>query len=76
MSDFIGVIRNVETKEVYAVINPGFDHELDNPRWWLLKRAEGPAEAIELIRVPRGDYMNAMTTDQLHELLERLKPKP
>jgi hypothetical protein len=74
MSHFIGVIRNAETKEIYAVINPGSDYELDNPRWLLLKR-EGPAEAIELIRVPRGDYMGAMTLAQLSELVERMKPE-
>jgi hypothetical protein len=74
MSEFIGVIRNAETKEIYAVINPGSDSELDNPRWLLLKKTEGPAEAIELIKVPRGDYMGAMSTAQLSELLERLKP--
>jgi hypothetical protein len=74
MSNFIGVIRNAETKEIYAVVNPDQDHELDNPRWMLLKR-EGVSEAIELIKVPRGEYMGAMSMGQLAELVDRLKPE-
>ena len=70
-SAFIGVIRSVETGRIYSVINPDDDAELDNPRWLLLKMV-GKTEAIEMVKVPRGEYMGALTTDQLAELVERV----
>jgi hypothetical protein len=72
MSDFIGVIRSATTGEIYAVVNPDDDSELDNPRFLLLKRI-GATDAVEMIRVPRGDYMGAMTTEQLKQLVDSLK---
>jgi len=71
-SEFIGVVRNAETGLVLMVINPDDDSELDNPRWLLLK-TEGRTEAIEMIKVPRGDYMGALTMGQLDALIEGLK---
>jgi hypothetical protein len=71
MSDFIGVVRSATTGEIFAVINPDDDSELNNPRWLLIKRI-GATDAVELIKVPRGDYMGAMTTEQLAELVQRL----
>lgn len=69
MSKFIGVIRNVETRQIYAVINPDNDSELDNPRWLLLK-IRGKTEAIELIKVSRDEYMGAKSVEQLAERLK------
>jgi hypothetical protein len=72
MSEFIGVVRDVETGAVLMVINPDDDSELDNPRWLLLK-ATGRTSAMEMVKVPRGEYMGAMTTEQLATLIEGLK---
>lgn len=72
MSDFIGVVRSATTGTILAVVNPDNDSELDNPRLLLIKGSE--TDAIEMIKVPRGDYIGAMTTDQLAELVNRLKP--
>jgi hypothetical protein len=71
MSDSIGVIRDFETKQILAVINPDDDAELDNPRWLLIRA--GDARAIELVRVPRDKYMGALTLGQLVALIEGLK---
>jgi hypothetical protein len=73
MSDFIGVVRNAETKQIMMVINPDEDSELDNPRWLLLK-VKGVTSALELVKVPRGDYMGALTMVQLDEVIKSLKP--
>jgi hypothetical protein len=72
MSDFIGVIRNAITGQILAVINPDDDAELGNPRHLLLK--SGSSDPVEMIKVPRGEYMGLMSTDQLAELVERMKP--
>lgn len=71
MSDFIGVIRNAGTGQIYAVINPDDDAELDNPRLLLLK-AVGRSEAIEMVRVPRDEYMKTTTREELEALVETL----
>jgi hypothetical protein len=72
MSYFIGVIRNAITGQILAVVNPDDDAELDNPRHLLLK--SGSSDPVEMIKVPRGEYMGLMSTDQLAELVERMKP--
>jgi hypothetical protein len=72
-SQFIGVVRNAETKQILMVINPDADSELDNPRWLLLKE-ENKTVALELIKVPRGEYMGALTMDQLGTLISKLEP--
>lgn len=69
-SNFVGVVRDVETGGVIAVINPDDDSELDNPRWLLFR--PGKTAAIELVRVPRGEYTEAMTMEQLAALVERM----
>jgi hypothetical protein len=70
-SEYVGVVRDFETKEVLAVINPDDDSELDNPRWLLIKSGE---RAVELVRVPRGRYMSVMSMGDLANLMESLKP--
>jgi hypothetical protein len=70
-SEFIGVIREATTGEIRAVINPDSDEQLDNPRLLLLKAGTG--EPLEMVKVPRGDYMGAMTTAQLAELVSKIK---
>jgi len=62
MSNFIGVIRNAQTKEVYATIYPGLDSELDNPCWLLLKRG---GETVELIKLQRDVPTEQVTPTQI-----------
>jgi hypothetical protein len=69
MSNFIGAVRGVTTGQIYMVINPDSDAELDNPRH-LQMQADEP---VEMVKVPRGEYVGLMTLDQLAELVERLK---
>lgn len=72
MSRYIGVVRSAVTGHIYAVINPDDDSELNNTRWLLIKM-KGITDAVEMVTVPRSDYMNAMTLDQLAALVERVK---
>ena len=67
--DFIGVIRNANTGQIYAVINPDDDSEIGNPRLLLLKRA-GATEAIEMLRVPRSIYESYTSMDQVDAYLK------
>lgn len=69
-ANFIGVVRGANTGIVYAVINPDDDVELDNPRHLLLQNEA--KEPVTLLRVPRGDYMQCMSSDALALLLSRL----
>jgi hypothetical protein len=70
-SEFVGVIRNAQTGEIYAVVNPDEDSELDNTRWLLLKRI-GDTAPVEMIKVTRSDYMTAMSNEELSELCDRI----
>lgn len=72
MSAFIGVIVGGETGQIYAVVNPDDDAELDNPRLLLLRVAGG--EPMRMVRVPRGDYMGALSMEDVAKLVERLSP--
>jgi hypothetical protein len=72
-SKFVGVVRDYETKEVLAIINPDDDAELDNPRWMLIKGG-GKERAVELVRMERGDFMTTSNHEQLFELLKKLAP--
>ena len=65
--DFIGVIRNANTGQIYAVINPDDDSEIGNPRLLLLKATE----AIEMLRVPRSVYESYGSMD--HRLTRILR---
>jgi len=67
--DFIGVIISANTRSVIAVINPSDDSELDNPRLLLIQTESG--EPMMMIKVPRGDYMGAMSMEQVAELVEQ-----
>jgi hypothetical protein len=69
-SQFIGVIRSASSGQVLAVVNPDEDAELNNPRLLLIRQAA--TDAIELIRVPRDDYMATLTLDDLAELVARV----
>jgi hypothetical protein len=69
MSEWIGVIRSLNTGMILAVINPNDDSELDNPRLLLM---QGTGEPLMMVKVPRGDYMGALSMDQVAEIVERL----
>jgi hypothetical protein len=69
-SQYIGVLRGVETKRIYAVLNLDDDRELDSPRYLLIQNEE--KEPVRIIRVPRAEYMGAMSMDQVAEIVERL----
>jgi hypothetical protein len=68
--DYIGVIISANSNTIVAVINPDDDEELDNPRLLLI---QGTKEPLMMVKVPRGDYMGAMSMEQLAELVERVK---
>lgn len=70
MREYIGVLRNALTGKVYAVIDPDDDKELDNPRFLMLKSAD--KEPIEMVKVPRGKYMTALTMEQLSAVIDRV----
>ena len=55
----IGAVVGANTGTVYAIVNPTFDSELDNPRLLLMRGEQ--TEAIRRVRIPRGDYMGALT---------------
>jgi hypothetical protein len=69
MSEWIGVIRSLNTGMIIAVINPNDDGELDNPRLLLM---QGTGEPLMMVKVPRGDYMGALSMDQVAEIVERI----
>lgn len=68
-SEFIGVIRGAGSGMVYAIVNPDADAELDNPRLLLLRGTE--AEPMEMIKVPREEYMKAGSMDEVAALVAR-----
>ena len=70
-SEWIGVVISAESGSIHAVINPDDDAELDNPRMWLIQNDR--KEAMKLIRVPRGDYMAALSLDDVAKLVEKLQ---
>jgi hypothetical protein len=70
MSNWIGVLIGVESKRIYAVINPDDDTELDSPRWWLIQNEL--KEPVRLIRIDRGDYMAALSMDDVAVIVEKL----
>ena len=69
-SQWVGVLRGVLSKRIYAVINPDDDVELDNPRFLLMQNEE--KEPVALIRVSRGEYMGAFRMEQVAEIVDRL----
>lgn len=68
--DFIGVIVGANSGTPVAVINPDDDSELDNPRLLLIQGSEEP---LAMVKVPRGDYLGAMSMDQVAELVAKFK---
>ena len=68
-SAFIGIIVGANTGEVKAVINPNHDSELDNPRFLLLQGGEH--EPMRMIKTPRGEYMGALTMDDVAKLVTK-----
>lgn len=68
--DFIGVIIGTNSGTPVAVINPTDDSELDNPRLLLI---QGTSEPLQMVKVPRGDYLGAMSMDQVAELVAKFK---
>lgn len=69
-SKFIGVIRDALTGRIVAVVNPDGDAELDNPRLLLLKGAD--PEAMQMVKVPRGDYEGSLSMDDVAKLVAEL----
>lgn len=69
--NFIGVIRDLATREVICVINPDDDAELERHRksWQAIRN-------VELVRVPRGKYTAMMTPADLAEFLKDLRAPP
>lgn len=67
---FIGVIIGLNTGTPVAVINPDDDSELDNPRLLLM---QGSGEPLMMVKVPRGDYLGAMSMQQVSELVAKFK---
>jgi len=66
-SRYVGVIVGGDSGEIYAVINPDTDRQLNNPRFWLLQNSYG--EPTKLVKVPRDDYMKA---ESLADLLRQI----
>jgi hypothetical protein len=71
MSEWIGVIRNATTGLILAVVNPDEDTELDNPRLLLL-RGGAELEPVMMVKVPRDEYMSALSMDDVARIVERL----
>jgi hypothetical protein len=69
MSEFIGVVRSMQSGTILAVINPDSDDELDDPRWLLIR---GLKEPISLVLVPREEYMNARSMAEIERIVERI----
>lgn len=69
-SKFIGCIISADTGELYAVINPDNDYELDNPRWLLMRGLA--TDAIRLIKVPREQYEAHTSMDPVMEIVRGL----
>ena len=67
----VGVVCGAATGQVYAVINPDDDSELDNPRWLLLKIEAAQREPMTLARVPLAEYMSCTHPDQVQALAYR-----
>lgn len=58
-SQYIGLIVGAQTRRVYAVVNPEFDIELDNPRHLLLQNEQ--KEGVTMIKAERGAYEAALS---------------
>jgi hypothetical protein len=69
-SERIGVICGAITGRVIAVINPDDDAELDNPRLLLFA---GPGEPLIMQRISRGEYMAALSMDEVAEIVKRTR---
>lgn len=68
-SQFIGMIIGTTTRQVYAVLNPDDDSELDNPRHLLLQNEE--KEPVKMVKVDRADYGDCTTPDDLGLLINK-----
>lgn len=68
--DFIGVVIGANSGTPIAVINPTDDSELDNPKLLLIR---GSDEPLTMVKIPRGDYLGAMSMDQVAELVAKFK---
>lgn len=72
MAENVGLICGAITGNIYAIINPDDDSELDNPRWLLIQvgvqSADGPPperEPVMMVRMPMTNYMACNSHDQV-----------
>lgn len=69
MNTLVGVVCGAATGQVYAVINPDDDSELDNPRWLLIKITAEMREPLKLVKLPLAEYMACTHSDQVQALV-------
>lgn len=73
MAENVGLICGAITGNIYAIINPDDDSELDNPRWLLIQvgvqSADGEPpperEPVMMVRMPMAGYMACNSHDQV-----------
>lgn len=69
MAENVGLICGAITGNIYAIINPDDDSELDNPRWLLIQvgvQSDAPErEPVMMVRMPMASYMACNSHDQV-----------
>ena len=68
MAENVGLICGAITGQIYAVINPDDDSELDNPRWLLIQVQTDQREPVLLLRVALADYMACTHPDEVQAI--------
>jgi hypothetical protein len=67
LSAHIGLIVGVQSRQVYSVINPEYEEDLDNPNYLQLQNEQG--EGVAMIKVDRGAYDACMSADDVLALV-------
>jgi len=68
-SKSIGVIRGTDSGNIFAIVNPDEDEELDNPRLLLLRHTSGYNEPLVMIKLEREQYMRCTTQEEVWTLV-------
>lgn len=68
MADYIGLVCGATTGQIFAIINPDEDSELDNPRWLLIQIAEAQREPLTMLKMEMTEYMNCTSHDEVQTL--------